>query len=96
MRQARRLLGFCGMPDFETTEEDPGIDGPDYVALVIEWPEDAATEEISDEVTRPTAQVGGLRALARAVSLHKVAAAFGAAVVVALAAWRVRRHRAAC
>ena len=81
----------------EFFDEDPGIDGPDYVALVIEWPDDAAAQvsEVTDEVTRPTPMTR-VRALARTLAAHKTAAAFGAAMLVALAAWGVHRHRAAC
>ena len=78
------------MPDFEAFDEDPGIDGPDYVALVIEWPEGAAApDEITDEVTRPTR-----RTLARERTLRIATGALGAAITVGLVAWGIHRLRA--
>jgi len=81
----------------ELFDEDPGIDGPDYVALVIEWPEDAAAavSEVTDEVTRPTPMTR-VRSLARTLAAHKTAAVIGTTIAVALVAWGVHRHRAAC
>ena len=81
----------------EFFDEDPGLDGPDYVALVIEWPDDAAAQvsEITDEVTRPT-RMTRVRALARTLAAHKMAAAVGAVIAVVLAAWGVHRYRTTC
>ena len=85
------------MPSELFDDEDPGLDGPDYVALVIEWPDEAAAQvgEVIDEVTRPTAMTR-VRALARTLASHKTAALIGAAIAVGLTAWGVHRHRAAC
>jgi hypothetical protein len=78
------------MPDSHF-DEDPGLDGPDYVALVIEWPEGAASvpQEITDEVTRPT-----LRTLARERTYRIATAALGSALAIGFVAWRIHRRRA--
>lgn len=88
------MLQDLHMPGLDQFDEDPGIDGPDYVSLVIEWPEEAATMEVTDEVTHPT-RMTRVRALTRTLAMHKTAAALGA-LAVAYVAWRVHRHRAAC
>jgi hypothetical protein len=73
-------------------DEDPGVDGPDYVALVIEWDEmtDALergpVDEISDEVTTP---------LQHRRPLPWIAAALGALGAIALAGWGIHRYRSA-
>jgi hypothetical protein len=66
-------------------DENPSLDGPDYVALVIEW--DQLDDQIT-KVSRPPSrtpkallQVGGV-----------IAGALGA---LALAAWGIHRLRAA-
>ncbi len=73
-------------------EDDPGLDGPDYVALVIEWDELAGTlkSEISTEQLVPQD-----RAFARSLTLRPIAAAVGAIGVILAAAWGVHRLRAA-
>jgi hypothetical protein len=76
------------------THEDPGLDGPDYVALVIEW-EDQEWEdqewEDQDEVTAvmssPEPDREGMG--------RKVATMLGALGALALATWGLRRLRAA-
>lgn len=66
-------------------DENPSLDGPDYVALVIEWDQlDNQITQVSKPPSRtPKAllQVGGV-----------VAGALGA---IALAAWGIHRLRAA-
>ncbi len=68
-------------------DEDPGIDGPDYVALVIEWDEIANT--IEDEVTTERKAVPPARNPLRGIA----AMALGALGVIAAAVWGVRRLR---
>ena len=63
-------------------EDDPGLDGPDYVALVIEWDDE---EEITKVNSAP--QPPALR--------HTVVTVLGAAAALALATWGLRRLRAA-
>ena len=50
---ARRLLSFWLMNPGFASEEDPGLDGPDYVALVIEWDDD---DEITTVAAAPHRQ----------------------------------------
>jgi hypothetical protein len=64
-------------------DEDPGIDGPDYLALVIEWDEDEVTAVI-DTMPSPIA-----------ASARTLAAAVGALVAIAFATWGIHRLRAA-
>ncbi len=68
-------------------EENPSLNGPDYVALVIEW-QDVADDDDDTQVTQrihraPTAlmQVAGVT--------------LGAVGAIALAAWGIHRLRAA-
>jgi hypothetical protein len=65
-------------------EENPSLDGPDYVALVIEWEEDDQTTQVSEpkQLRMPKAllQVAGT--------------VIGAVGAVALAAWGIHRLRA--
>lgn len=73
-------------------DDDPGVDGPDYVALVIEWDEMAEAlergpiEEIaaSDEVTTP---------IRRPRPMPWIAVALGALGALALARWGIHRYR---
>ncbi len=67
-------------------EENPSLNGPDYVALVIEW-----NEVAEDDDTQITQR------LHRApVALLQVAGAtLGAVGAIALAAWGIHRLRAA-
>lgn len=68
--------------------EDPGLEGPDYLALIIEW---------NDEDT-PGALAGGelAREPARRTSTSRtIAAVLGALGAVMLAVWGFRRLRAA-
>jgi len=64
-------------------DEDPGIDGPDYVALVIEWDEDEVTTVMH---TAPTPAPPATRTLATVV---------GALAALAFATWGIRRLHAA-
>jgi hypothetical protein len=85
--------------DKQLFEDDPGLDGPDYVALVIEWDELADTIErenpnqITNEITSERQTVTArttqhpLRVFAMSV--------LGALGVIGFAVWGVRRLRAA-
>ena len=68
-------------------EENPGLEGPDYVTLVIEWDDD------SEAVTLVSAQ-DALDSTARS-TMRKVAAVVGAIAAIALATWGIRHLRAA-
>lgn len=69
-------------------EDDPGLEGPDYLALIIEWnDEDAPDASISGEpVQEPTRRTSTNRT---------IAAVLGALGAVMLAVWGIRRLRAA-
>jgi len=67
----------------EIFDEDPGLEGPDYVALVIDW--DVTADSIEDELADTTQR------LRKARDWTQVAAIAGAFVVVALAGWGVKR-----
>ena len=72
-----------------TSREDiPGLEGPDYVALVIEWndEEDAATLVSSVIEPEPERRTGTIRT---------IAAVLGALGALVLAAWGLRRLRTA-
>ena len=68
-------------------ENDPGLEGPDYVTLVIEWDEgsDAATLVSAQEPTGPSIAHSTAR---------KVATVVGALAALAFATWGIRRLRA--
>lgn len=66
------------------SEQVPGLEGPDYVALVIEW---------NDEDDEDTAQIPG-RAYPRS-TIRTIAAVVGALGALILAAWGIRRLRSA-
>jgi hypothetical protein len=65
------------------SEQAPGLEGPDYVALVIEWNDD---EEDAPSVPEPTYPRGTLRTIAAVV---------GALGALLFAAWGIRRLRSA-
>jgi hypothetical protein len=69
--------------------DGPGLDGPDYVALVIDWDELAETIEDED------AEVTNVEQQPRFHRLRLVAATLGALGVLGLAAWGVHRIRTA-
>lgn len=70
---------------------DPGLEGPDYVALVIEWDEPVVLEELEDAPTLETRAVRPPMPDLLA-PLAKAAAAIGAVV---FALWGIHRLRAA-
>ena len=69
-------------------DDDPGLEGPDYVTLVIEWDEgsDAATLVSAQQPTGPS---GMLRSRTR-----KIAAVVGALAAIVFATWGMRHLRA--
>lgn len=74
------------MQPFYPTEADPGLEGPDYVALVIEWNDegdDSAALVASPEPAHPHGMI------------RTIAAVVGALGALILAAWGIRRLRSA-
>ncbi len=68
------------------SQDVPGLEGPDYVALVIEWnDDDAAATLVGSEVPEPS----------RARTTRTIVAVLGALGALLLAAWGLRRLRAA-
>ena len=70
------------------SEDNPGLEGPDYVALIIEWSDEDAPDalvsgELAQEPTRRTS------------TTRTIAAVLGALGAVMLAAWGIHRLRAA-
>lgn len=70
---------------------DPGLEGPDYVALVIEWDEPVVVEELDDAVTLETKPVRPEMPTLLS-PFTKGLAAIGA---LAFAIWGIHRLRAA-
>jgi len=69
-------------------EDVPGLEGPDYLALVIEWnDEDAPDERVSGELAQEPTR--------RTSTIRTIAAVLGALGAVMLAAWGIRRLRSA-
>jgi hypothetical protein len=67
----------------EQHEDVPGLEGPDYVALVIEWDDDADVATIV-RTTEPS----------HAPFLsRKIAAVMGALIALGFATWGLRRLR---
>lgn len=67
-----------------THESVPGLDGPDYLALVIEWnDDDTATLVVAAPPDRAPA------------ALRKIAAMLGALSALVVVIWGVRHLRAA-
>jgi len=67
-------------------DEDPGLEGPDYVALVIDW--DMTADAIEDELSETTQPMRKQHTWRTA---SKVAGVAGALGVLALAGWGVKR-----
>jgi hypothetical protein len=65
-------------------EEDPGLDGPDYVTLVIEWNDAGEITAVSAIEPDP----GTSATLGR-----KIFTVLGALVALAFATWGLRRLR---
>jgi hypothetical protein len=69
------------MNSSEMPEESPGLEGPDYVALVIEWDDYDA-----DTMVRA-------REPARTPLIRRIATVAGALVAIVVATWGLRRLR---
>ncbi len=67
-----------------SSEQVPGLEGPDYVALVIEWNDDDDTTAVFEPEPPP------LRG-----TIRTIAAIVGALSALAFAAWGIRRLRSA-
>jgi hypothetical protein len=80
------LLLTAGMQHSYPGQEVPGLEGPDYVALVIEWNDDDAATLITEEIG-PAPE--------RRTTVRTIAAVVGALGALMLAAWGIRRLRAA-
>lgn len=68
------------------SEEAPGLEGPDYLALVIEWndkEDDSAALVTSPEPAHPRG------------AIRMIAAVMGALGALILATWGIRRLRSA-
>jgi hypothetical protein len=63
--------------------DGPGLEGPDYLALVIEWEDDVPT------LVRPRAPDRGI------TTAHKLARLLGALGAIAFAVWGLHHLRAA-
>ena len=74
------------MQSFNASEETPGIDGPDYLALIIEWDDKDADTLAGSESPMSTRRTSTTRT---------IAAVLGALGAVVLAAWGIHRLRAA-
>jgi hypothetical protein len=68
------------------TEADPELEGPDYVALVIEW---------NDEEDNSAALVTSPEPAHLRGTIRTIAAVVGALGALILAAWGIRRLRSA-
>jgi hypothetical protein len=67
-----------------SSEQVPGLEGPDYVALVIEWNDEDDTTAVFEPAPVP------LRG-----TIRTIAAVVGALGALAFAAWGIRRLRSA-
>jgi hypothetical protein len=68
------------------SEQAPGLEGPDYVALVIEWNDEDEDSDALAPHAEPTYPRGTIRTIAAVV---------GALGALILAAWGIRRLRSA-
>ena len=75
------------MPSVNFPQDDPALDGPDYLALIIEWDDAAEPTAVLIEESREAPR--------RKVTSRTIAAVLGALGTVMLAAWAIRRFRAA-
>jgi hypothetical protein len=74
-------------------EDDPGLEGPDYVALVIEWNDDDTVTNVSARPLGPsTWRASSDRS---AMLARNIATVLGALGAIALTTWGLRRLRAA-
>jgi hypothetical protein len=66
-----------------THEAAPGLEGPDYVTLVIEWDEDAGAAALASAAEPGPSSKGG-----------SIAILLGALAAIAFATWGIRHLRA--
>jgi hypothetical protein len=76
------------MQPLHAQQDSPGLEGPDYVALVIEWNDDVEAATLVDSD-------GGFEATRHMSTGRMIAAVVGALGALVLAAWGLRRLRAA-
>jgi hypothetical protein len=81
------------MQPSHSSEDFPGLEGPDYLALVIEW-NDEDEEDEEDVATLVTREIRREPA-SRAGTIRTIAAVVGALGALLFAAWGIRRLRAA-
>ena len=74
------------MQSLNDSETPPGIDGPDYLALIIEWDDEDADTLVGDGSQAPTRRTSTSRT---------IAAVMGALGAILLTVWGIRRLRAA-
>jgi hypothetical protein len=75
-------------------EDVPGLDGPDYVALVIEWDDGADTPVSAGAPERSSQSEASMRPQSFPSSLvREIATIVGALSAIALATWGLRRLR---
>jgi hypothetical protein len=67
-----------------TMYDDPGLDGPDYVTLVIEWNDDAGGVVTFESAEEPVRSSSKGRTLATVL---------GALAAIAFATWGIRHLR---
>ena len=75
------------MPSLDLLKDDPALDGPDDLALIIEWDDDGAPAALLIEEPRAAPR--------RNATIRTIAAVLGALGTVMLATWAIRRLRAA-
>jgi hypothetical protein len=73
------------------SEDLPGLDGPDYLALVIEWNDDDDDDDVTTLVTREITP----EPASRISTIRTIAAVVGALGALLFAAWGIRRLRSA-
>ena len=72
-------------------EDLPGLDGPDYLALVIEWNDEDDVVTLVNRKLPPESQ----EPASRTGTIRTIAAVVGALGALLFAAWGIRRLRAA-
>lgn len=75
------------MQSTNLSQDDAALDGPDYLALIIEWDDNGEPEALLMVEPSPEPR--------RAVTIRTIAAVLGALGAVMFATWAVRRLRAA-
>jgi len=74
---------MTGMQSLHPPQDTPGLEGPDYVALVIEWDEEVPTVVRATKLTQaPTPR-------------HQLITVLSAVAALVLTTWGIRRFRLA-